>query len=187
MILGLWYNTGVLSKGEKMPAKKKVVKNQKQQKMVDFGTAITRFWTNYVNFNGTAQRSEYWFWWLFCWLVSLFFVLVGKISLDVCEFLQCVWFVATLIPGLALISRRFHDAGFSAKWFWIPLVCVFGGFLYFGLTGLLYFAAFVFAYWVNELYWAWLLLLSFPLFGFVVFWFIVTLLPSKFEDNPYRE
>ena len=185
MILGLWYNTGVLSKGEKMPVKKKVVKNQKQQKMVDFGTAITRFWTNYVNFNGTAQRSEYWFWWLFCWLVSLFFVLVGKISLDVCEFLQCVWFVATLIPGLALISRRFHDAGFSAKWFWIPLVCMLGGFMWFVFAGL--FTAFVYVSLVSEFYGALLLSLGFPFFGFFVFWFVVTLLPSKFEDNPYRE
>ena len=160
-----------------MPGKKKVVKKSEQQKMVGFGTAIARFWTNYVNFNGVAQRSEFWFWVLFNTLVTLPFQLLGMID-PVVEFVFLLpWWIVTFIPWLALYSRRFHDAGFSAKWLWVPLVVLFGS--------LFVFLSLVFAAPEMIVITAVPLVLAF--LGFGVFWLVVMLLPSKLKNNPYRK
>ena len=166
-----------------MPAKKatakKVARKPQQQKMVDFGTAIVRFWTNYTNFNGTAQRSEFWFWVLFNAFVTLPFSIIGLFDPVAESVLLLPWWLATFIPWIALYSRRFHDAGFSAKLLWIPLLCIIGVFILLGLMSL---AANVF-----EMFLFVSIVSSLALLGWCIFLFVVCLLPSKFKDNPYRE
>ena len=166
-----------------MPVKKKVAKKNvtkktvankpTQQKMVDFNTAITRFWTKYAEINGTAQRSEYWFAVLFVLLVNFVFSLFARVPFV--GFLYWVWSIAIFIPGLTLTARRLHDVGLSAKWllaFWLGILL---GFV-FMLMG--YFSVlFVF---LAEVSWV--------VSGIVgIFLVIISLLPSKFKDNPYRK
>ena len=84
-------------------------------KYVGFGGAIALYFKNYVNFKGRSTRSEYWFAYLFTWLVGL-----------------CCWLISFVIPGLSIIAalvffipdlsityRRFHDTGKTGT---IPLV-----------------------------------------------------------------
>lgn len=166
-----------------MPAKKttakKIARKPQQQKMVEFGPAIVRFWTNYVNFNGTAQRSEFWFWVLFNALVTLPFSIIGLFD-PVAEYiLLSPWWLATFIPWIALYSRRFHDAGFSAKWLWVPLVCII-------VVNVL--AAGVFrATEAIEVVMVFSVLTIMALLAWSIFLIVVFLLPSKFKDNPYRK
>ena len=72
--------------------------------MVGFGQAINRGFSNYFTFSGRATRAEYWFWTLFSNLARAIPVVGWLIGL------------ATLIPSIAVTSRRLHDIGKSAWW-----------------------------------------------------------------------
>ncbi len=72
---------------------------------VGFGKAISRGFTNYITFSGRATRAEYWWWVLFASLIG-FIPLAGLV---------------TLIPTLAVTSRRFHDIGKSG---WLQILPV---------------------------------------------------------------
>ena len=161
-----------------MPAKKKTVK-QTKQKMVSFGDAIAAFWNKYVVFSGTAQRSEFWWWVLFNFLVSVAISVVFMFSPLMQDVVDSAWFIATIIPWLALYSRRFHDAGFSSKWFFIPLAVF--TILFPVLLGAAYYAA------ETEILSGLLGVLALAFTVFAIFWFVVLLLPSKIKDNPYRK
>ena len=159
-----------------MPVKKsakKVVKKTTQQKMVDFNTAVKRFWTKYAEFDGTAQRSEYWFTVLFLFLVEMAFTVLTS-AIPFVGLLYWVWSLAIIIPCLSLSARRLHDAGFSAKWLVAFWACLLFGF------GLVFLGKFtVMFFLLSEL-----LLIASGIIG--IFLFITSLLPSKFKDNKYR-
>ena len=92
---------------------------------VSFGTAIRLFFTNYANFSGRSRRSEYWFAWLFLWLVSTVFTILGSEKGGFLFALSSLWSLATLIPGLSLSFRRLHDVGRSGLyllWLLLPIV-----------------------------------------------------------------
>ena len=108
---------------------------------MSFLDAVQSGFKNYFNFKGKASRSEFWYWVLFTLLLS---VVLGAIeamiwpvppsTLDWMADLEAVVSQPTplttaaslvlLIPGLAVTARRFHDAGFSAKWLFMQLVPV---------------------------------------------------------------
>ena len=91
-----------------------------EQPMVGFGEAIGRGFKNYVNFNGRANRAEYWWWALFAMIISVipFVNILG---------------LATIIPSFSLGARRLHDIGRTGWWLLLPwlsaLVAVFLGLL----------------------------------------------------------
>lgn len=84
---------------------------------VSFGEAIKLFFANYTNFTGRSTKSEYWWAFLFNFLVSAVvsnIPIIGQIAT-----------LALLIPGIAVAIRRLHDTG--KKWTYvfigfIPLV-----------------------------------------------------------------
>ena len=106
-------------------------------KTVGFGQAFKNFWKNYANFKGRARRSEYW--WMMLWnfifslpaivlmAIGYMFMIVGAISdpddpdlapmaigliiLFISGIYGLIYFLATLVPYLSLLVRRFHDAG----------------------------------------------------------------------------
>ena len=77
----------------------------------------------YAEFEGRARRSEFWYFALFNFIVS-----VGLGMVDVFTglgFLSTVYGLAVIIPGIALGVRRLHDTGKSGWWllvFLIPMV-----------------------------------------------------------------
>jgi len=77
---------------------------------VNFPTAVRTCLKKYSTFTGVASRSEYWYFWLFNLLASVILDLIG---LGVLRFL---WFLALVVPGLAVAVRRLHDTGRSAWW-----------------------------------------------------------------------
>lgn len=146
------------------------------QKMVGFGTAIANFWKKYGSFSGCATRAEYWWAMLFVALVAPAFLIpvLGQIGA-----------LAFIVPMYALASRRFHDAGFSAKWIFIPLLTVaVPSWIFLGISFAAH-AAYEFEvmYFFNTLY----SIFSFVYLGFSVFYFVVSLLPSKLSGNKYRK
>ncbi|MCF8150541.1 MAG: DUF805 domain-containing protein [Burkholderiaceae bacterium] len=83
-----------------------------------FGESISTCFTKYASFDGRASRSEFWWFALFTFLVS---VGTGLIS----ETLSGLFSLGVLLPSLAVGARRLHDTDRSA-WFllvWlIPLI-----------------------------------------------------------------
>lgn len=87
--------------------------------------------TCYVGFEGRARRKEYWGFVLFATLVFTASILLGllldfsawRVDWDDPTFLFSwalpgLWFLATILPGIAVTIRRQHDIGISG-WFYL--------------------------------------------------------------------
>lgn len=104
----------------------------------NMGDAIRRFFTKYADFTGRASRSEYWWFFLFDVLLAIvywtFVVVIGRLSGSlgmtgstrvvgplfwVLLAVWIVWVFATLVPHLALIWRRLHDANLAGPLYFI--------------------------------------------------------------------
>ena len=84
---------------------------------------------NYVNFQGRANRAE--FWWLFLFNFLVGFVLgilgqIGKIGV-VFTILSYIYSLAVLLPGLGVSVRRLHDINKSGWYILIGLIPIVGG------------------------------------------------------------
>lgn len=88
--------------------------------------AIKSVYTNYVNFQGRARRSEYWWFYLFYVITSLVLIIVeGLVSGT--SFLYVIFVIGSFIPALAALVRRLHDTSRSGWWVLIALVPIVGG------------------------------------------------------------
>ena len=81
---------------------------------------------NYANFEGRARRKEYWMFALF----HLIFVYGGLILLGLVAYavdapaliaIIYIYIFATLVPAIAVNTRRMHDVGKSGWYQLIPL------------------------------------------------------------------
>ena len=109
---------------------------------IGFGGAIVRGFKKYATFAGRASRSEYWWWTLFTIVV---FVALGvpaaaigiETSPDGGEtpglpavpllILLGLFYLAILVPSIAVTVRRLHDAGYSGWLFLLTLIPWLGG------------------------------------------------------------
>ena len=116
--------------------------------MVSFPDAVKMFFKRYTDFQGRSSRSEYWWVQLFNFLVLLIpmVMMFGAIgsnpqALDSGDLppgamlpilLIGVYFLAIIIPSIALVVRRFHDlnqTGWLYLAFFIAGLIPFVGFL----------------------------------------------------------
>ncbi len=84
---------------------------------------------NYVNFDGRASRSEYWWWVLATIPMSFpFFILDVTVfgwGIEDPTWFQNIFGAAIFLPGLGVVFRRLHDSGRSGWWLLIGLIpCV---------------------------------------------------------------
>ena len=72
----------------------------------------------YAVFDGRAKRSEYW---LFLLIHAIISIILGLIPLvlDWFVIVEVVYFLALLVPWLAVGARRLHDSGKSG---WLQLI-----------------------------------------------------------------
>ena len=171
-----------------MPVRRNVKKSVKSdvKKFVSFRSAVSDFFRKYFVFNGTATRTE--FWW------TLLFICLGTICMIVLAFVLAMIVAAVVQPGdaletsagvymlvsapvllfmfaivvpmYALLARRLHDIGVSAKILWVGIVVSVISALFprFGNYALVR---------VFSICWT-------------IFLYILCLFPSKERDNPYR-
>lgn len=91
----------------------------------------------YADFRGRSRRMEFWMFQLFYWIVSIVLMLVpfsgfpwsdleswnpeqdwgGMIVFLIGMGLFAIWWLATLVPFLAVTVRRLHDRGMSGWWY----------------------------------------------------------------------
>lgn len=101
-----------------------------------FGQAISSVFGKYASMQGRASRSEYWYWFLFNFLVLLIPSIWFNIeSANKQGGFGTVLFIlislALFIPNITVAVRRLHDTNRSGGWWWIQLVPFAGGIIMF--------------------------------------------------------
>lgn len=110
------------------------------------GQAVSRFFKKYATFTGRASRSEFWWWFLVNSVVGLVLYILmlvlgaGGATIDATTgastpgpgfvvgiVLSGIWFLATIVPWLALVWRRFHDTNRSGAFYFLSLIPFVGG------------------------------------------------------------
>ena len=81
---------------------------------------------NYANFNGRASRQEYWMFFLFNMIFAI--VMMGIDIILGLGFLNIIYFLVVMIPGIAVGIRRLHDIGKSGWMVLIVLIPCIGAF-----------------------------------------------------------
>lgn len=89
------------------------------------------FWKRYVDFKGRTSRKAYWMAVLFNFLVAIGIGIVDGVigaAMDTnFSILSGLFVLATIIPGLAMAIRRFHDQNRSGWFILLGLVPFIGG------------------------------------------------------------
>lgn len=104
---------------------------------MEFTEAIRSVLGKYATFSGRARRSEYWFWVLFVFLLSIATQVIDGFlvapALGLMPFqgaagqpLSMLTNLILLIPNLAVAVRRLHDVDRSGWWLLIILVPILG-------------------------------------------------------------
>jgi uncharacterized membrane protein YhaH (DUF805 family) len=99
---------------------------------MDFMTAVRTCLSKYVDFSGRARRSEYWYFALFSFLVSLAASIVDAVlgtdydGATSGGLIQTVVSLALFLPSLAVGIRRLHDTDRSGWWILIGLIPIIG-------------------------------------------------------------
>ena len=93
-----------------------------------FGEAVKAGFQNYVNFTGRATRSEFWYWALFVFLVS-----IATSAIDYVLFpegwvapISTLVGLAMFLPNLSVTVRRLHDLDRSGWWVLLALIPIVG-------------------------------------------------------------
>jgi len=92
---------------------------------VSFTDAIRDGFSKYVTFSGRSSRSAYWWWYLFGVLVLVVSLAIDY-ALGAGGILYVLVALAMLLPNLAVLVRRLHDAGHSGWWLLIGLLPLIG-------------------------------------------------------------
>jgi uncharacterized membrane protein YhaH (DUF805 family) len=98
---------------------------------MSFVDAVRSVYRNYATFDGRATRSEFWWFYLFIFLVvlglfvialALFAITRSSSVLGVAELMAVIFFLASVIPSIAVSVRRLHDSDKSGWWYLIGFV-----------------------------------------------------------------
>jgi uncharacterized membrane protein YhaH (DUF805 family) len=75
----------------------------------------------YIDFRGRSTRTEYWMFVLFHVIVAgILITLAGAVS-DRLIFLFSIYYLGTIVPLIALATRRLHDVGLTG---WLQLLAI---------------------------------------------------------------
>jgi len=82
----------------------------------------------YSSFKGTASRSEYWYFYLFCFIAGFLTYLIDiwifHKDPDGTLYINALVTMVTLLPSFAVGARRLHDVGKSGWWQLISLTII---------------------------------------------------------------
>ena len=92
---------------------------------VDFVSAVKLYFSNFFNFSGRSTRSEYWFGYLFNFIVG---VVASWGNFFFTKYFSYIVGIVLFIPLMSAAVRRLHDIGKSGWWWLINLTC-FGAFV----------------------------------------------------------
>lgn len=90
---------------------------------MDFKTSVTSALNNFINFEGRASRSEYW--WFFLFYVLVYIAAIILDSVLGMGFVSLLVSLGLLAPSLSVGARRLHDinkSGWLQLLYLIPLI-----------------------------------------------------------------
>ncbi|MDE7180474.1 MAG: DUF805 domain-containing protein [Muribaculaceae bacterium] len=93
--------------------------------------SVQTCFNKYAAFSGRASRSEYW--WFILFTAVVYGVLYGFASMLDSTFLSIIaylFYLAVIVPSLAVAVRRMHDIGKGGGWIFISLVPLIGSIWY---------------------------------------------------------
>ena len=94
--------------------------------------AVVSVLTNWNNFSGRACRSEFWYFVLATFLVSMIISIIeiatGMVDIESAEMgiLSIILTLLLIVPGLSVTARRLQDRGWSGWWQLLYLTIVGG-------------------------------------------------------------
>lgn len=90
--------------------------------------AVKKCLNKYADFNGRAPRAEYWYFFLFNFIVAVVIniLIAATDGSKIFMILSYIYSLAMLIPGIAVGFRRMHDIGKSGLWLLINFVPLIG-------------------------------------------------------------
>ena len=102
-----------------------------------FVEAIRAGFNNYANFSGRATRPEYWWWFVFTWIVSVVsnaldrWARVGAIESPsyagyAVGLISGIVALALFIPSWSVLVRRLHDTNRSGWWWLLVFIPIIG-------------------------------------------------------------
>ncbi len=102
---------------------------------VGFGEAIKLYFKNYVNFRGRSTRSEYWFGYLFVFIVGICVstltttlnTALGPDASLITKIISLAESAVFFLPNLSSQVRRLHDIGKSGWWVIGTVLIAIGG------------------------------------------------------------
>ena len=101
--------------------------SERGENPMSFMEAVKNVFNNYANFSGRARRSEFWYFFLFNFLVSMVLTILQRATgAGFFGVLSGLYSLAVLVPGLAVGWRRMHDIGKSGAWYLIGLIPIVG-------------------------------------------------------------
>ena len=100
---------------------------------MNFVQAIQSGFKNYANFRGVAGRPEYWYFYLFTYLVNLVTSTLDSViasasgqqtsMLEMSQgWLSTLASLVLVIPGLSMTVRRIRDSGHTQKWWLLHII-----------------------------------------------------------------
>lgn len=98
--------------------------------MMTFSDAVFTCFSKYATFSGRASRSEYWWWYLFTFIIGCVTSVIDMnanliIKLDeesTVGVINLIFALILMLPSLAVTVRRYHDSGHSGWWILCPIV-----------------------------------------------------------------
>lgn len=92
-----------------------------------FSEAVTTCLNKYVDFKGRARRSEFWYFVLFQFILSILAAIIDKVIFGTNgNLLGAVVALGLFLPGLAVSVRRLHDINRSGWWVLVALIPLIG-------------------------------------------------------------
>jgi len=96
---------------------------------MQFKEAVHTCFKKYATFTGRATRSEFWYWTLFTFIVSIGLSIIGTAifgpqNVGNNDILNNIFALATILPGIAVTARRLHDVNRSGWWMLISFTII---------------------------------------------------------------
>lgn len=96
-----------------------------------FGDAVKRVFSKYAEFGGRASRAEFWWFYLFLFIVNTALgILIAVTDSGIFSWIDWVFGVATIVPMLSVSWRRLHDTGRGGGWWFINLIPLVGNIIF---------------------------------------------------------
>lgn len=81
---------------------------------------------NYTGFSGRAHRTEFWMYALFNFIAIIVLSIIDGI-IGTNGIIVTLYYLATILPGIAVAMRRLHDTDRSGWWMLVGFVPFIGG------------------------------------------------------------